>query len=273
MVFQREQHSWLWPLSRAGKLGENKPQVEELWDLFDSAEKGLCREEAPAEFTRPVSETSRLLRFHIVRSADCREYRLFTDGADYLMTATFSKTEPRVDFSVDSLGEEDSEPGPMFSMTCSKDMSTWLLVQERGGTQTPSSPSTGSAAPQQVALIRHFCEDVGGGLARCMEVSLPAARCEHRRACAEVDLGAGRGVAQRLQSRLPEWDHHAHSLIMDFEGRELQSSAKNFQLADDEDRLVLQHAKIGGATFCLDFQAPLSIVQAFGAALTSAYWR
>lgn len=281
MVLPRELSS-PWLQSNIGKSEE----ADALWELFDSVEKGLATGGVLAELQRPCSQSDKLQQFFVVRSADCRGYQLFSSGGDALMNAVFRVTEPKVElflYNFDQKTYDDSHP--VFSLSCGSDRTTWILVQEQHGScpsfpSSPASPSTpvlldtSNTQPQQLAFIRHLCEDVGHGLARCMEVSLPTHQeCPGRRR-SEPDLRSGRGLAHHLVTRLPDWDAAKQSLTLDFEGRRPQGSAKNFQLVLENSprEPVLQYGKIGANAFCLDFKAPLSIVQAFGAALSAAYW-
>jgi len=194
------------------------------------------------------------------------------------MSAWFSLTEPKAEIFVSDPCEKGSDEmsSPAFTLTCSHDRSQWLLVQEapagspRGGVRSPRRER------RQLALVRHFRETVGGGSARCMEVALPRNREQGARGtCAgQEDLACGVGVDRRLTTRLPEWDGLGQSLTLEFDERRVMASAKNFQLACSEapEEAIFQHGKIDDSAFCLDFKAPLGIVQAFGAALTAAYW-
>ena len=77
-----------------------------------------------------------------------------------------------------------------------------------------------------------------------------------------------------MVSQLPVWNDEVQSMVLDFPGRRVLPSAKNFQLVpeDDPERLVCLHAKIGPNTFGLDFKCPLTVAEAFGAALTAIFW-
>jgi hypothetical protein len=282
MVFMMEQ-----PLfSRFRAKQQVGSDGEDSWALFDFAERGLCREEAGAELAAPCTECERLQRFQVKRLSDSRGWELRTASGDRLMSAAKNSQTLKVEFFLYDPSEKSfDESCPAFSMSCSGDRSTWLLVQEEGRSR-PSTPSTAPSTPttategsqrkpKELALIRHFSEDVGDGRAKCMEVSLPSFKDTPRRSPEQLDLAAGKGVGSTLVTRLPEWDETLQSLVLDFDGRDLMGSAKNFQLADESspNEAVLQYGKIGGNTFCLDFKAPLSIVQAFGAALTAASWK
>jgi len=81
-----------------------------------------------------------------------------------------------------------------------------------------------------------------------------------------------------LRTRLPTWDGEVESLVLNFQGRRhVIPSPRNFILEarrseDEEASIVLQHAKSGNKSWCLDFTYPLSAVQAFAISMSSISW-
>lgn len=61
------------------------------------------------------------------------------------------------------------------------------------------------------------------------------------------------------------------SYVLNFQNRVTHASVKNFQVVPDLDLdyIVMQFGRVGLDTFTMDFQYPLSAVQAFGITLTS----
>lgn len=59
--------------------------------------------------------------------------------------------------------------------------------------------------------------------------------------------------------------------VLNFNGRVTMASVKNFQLVspDDHDTVVLQFGRTGKDTFTMDFQYPLTPLQAFSICLSS----
>ena len=75
-----------------------------------------------------------------------------------------------------------------------------------------------------------------------------------------------------LQNRPPWWNIELGSFVLNFGGRVSVASVKNFQLCDrnDHDRIMLQFGRIQGRhSFTMDFQHPLTAVQAFSIAISS----
>ena len=75
-----------------------------------------------------------------------------------------------------------------------------------------------------------------------------------------------------LQNRPPWWNIELGSFVLNFGGRVSVASVKNFQLCDrsDQDYIMLQFGRIEGRhSFTMDFQHPLTAVQAFAIAISS----
>jgi len=169
---------------------------------------------------------------------------------------------------------------------------------------------------QQVARIRHSRRSIGGGKARvhrlevhippvvngtksavwcpvftgkdlgCLSPSAssrssstsmsPSRRRTPSKALLPECLPGDLDEPLSLTSRLPEWDAHVESLVLDFQGRSnLCVSPRNFMLEYGSGRdaeIVFQHAQNGRSTWCLDYKHPLSTVQAFAIAMASLHW-
>ena len=75
-----------------------------------------------------------------------------------------------------------------------------------------------------------------------------------------------------LQNRPPWWNVELGSFVLNFGGRVSVASVKNFQLCDrnEQDHIMLQFGRIEGRhSFTMDFQYPLTAVQAFAIAISS----
>ncbi|CAJ1946127.1 unnamed protein product [Cylindrotheca closterium] len=94
----------------------------------------------------------------------------------------------------------------------------------------------------------------------------PVTETEHRHAPTN-DFGL-----LALQNRPPWWNVELGSFVLNFGGRVSVASVKNFQLCDknDQDYIMLQFGRIQGRhSFTMDFQYPLTAVQAFAIAISS----
>jgi len=74
-----------------------------------------------------------------------------------------------------------------------------------------------------------------------------------------------------MQNKPPKWNEQMQAYCLNFHGRVKLASVKNFQLVSDEnkDHIILQFGKVGKDTFTMDYQYPMSAVQAFSICLTS----
>lgn len=308
MVLKEESStSWWWPLARSnsGKTIEKRPfqladedeeeriDRERAFDIAERMEEGLARE-IVTEFMHPLRRSSRLWRFHVVRSEDKLQYRLFSDDGDFLMYARTLLDVRRVEFFLYNPSEKESrgrdhgdlyDPSrPAFTMTFNKDKTEWRIVQEKCEhcQFLPRHLSCSCHGKQQVAVIRHTRKPIGDGIFNGMDVAIPGLYTDGSRVvwcplAGRGDLGdfpEDNYEAQHLITKQPSWNDAVESLVLDFKGRNVTASAKNFQLAltQKPDHVICQFGKIGPQTFSLDFRYPLSVIQAFGMSLTTLFW-
>lgn len=261
---------------------------ERAFDIADDLEGGTARETA-VDFTTPLRRSSRLWRFRLIRSEDRLRTRMITETGDFLMHAQVSMEDMRICFFLydprDKRGLYDAA-APAFSMGFDQAHAEWRLSQEHCDhcRLVPGHLSCArTGRRQQLAFARHYREAVGGGVCHCMEATIPGIYADNKAVtwCSMLgreDLGSQRadsnGETQQLVTALPTWNREVGSLVMDFKGREILSSAKNFQLAlrQKPEHVILQFGKLGPSAFALDFKFPLSAVQAFALAMTTIFW-
>merc|ERR1719329_1492886 len=134
-------------------------------------------------------------------------------------------------------------------MRFSEDQTEWRLTQERCEScqrrHLPEHLSCAALGKQQVAFVRHVPHSSGDGKFYGMEVDIPGfdslGRCEVwcPLLCDRGPLGAPSARtagAERLITQAPEWNEEVKSLV-------------------------------------LDFEHPLSAVQAFGISMTTLVWQ
>jgi len=302
-----------WPLGSLFNGGKQRPKSkmressalwirdddEDEWenghayDLADCMEKGIARELA-ADFICPLRRSTRLWQFHVVRSESKLEYRLFSADGDFLMFARVALEAREVLFFLynpTATGGNEcplyDPKRPAFSMAFNERRTEWRLVQNRCEVCQflPRHRCCDSFGKQQVGFIQHTRDAVGNGICNRMHINIPGLYSDGSRVVwcpclGRGDLanpeGNGRSAleVQHLITRSPDWNEDCQSLVLDFRGRCIQSSPKNFQLAlrQKPDHVVCQYGKIGPSTFGLDFKYPLSVVQAFSASMTTLFW-
>lgn len=240
-------------------------------DVLDSMERGLARE-LVADFMEPLPDASSLWKFTIERSENRRQYRLFCGDGEFLLFAMASQDLRKVEI----FQYDPREKGkalfelyrPAFTLTCNAGKTDWSLHQEQCDTcrNAPKEVVCSCGGRREILRSQHASALVGDGVNHCMEVTVPA----------EAG-GSGLGFVEerRFVTRLPTWNDKLECLVLDFKGRRVQASAKNFQLVlegGDAKRVVCQYGKMSPTTFGLDFRYPLTVAQAFGAALTTFCW-
>merc|ERR1719424_145487 len=271
---------------------ESDADCERAFEIADTLEMGLARE-IVTDFMHPLRRSSKLWRFHVVRSDDRLQYRLFSDEGDFLMYAHAFLEARKVQFFLYNPGakgvaEASSlfDPSrPAFTMTWNEARTDWRLVQEKceNCQFSPKHSSCACCGKQQVAFVKHAREPIGDGIFNTMQAHIPGLHADESRViwCPKLgrgDLGYepldGSCESQRLVTKKPVWNEEVESLVLDFKARNIQSSAKNFQIsmAKRPDHVICQYGKIGTNTFSLDFRYPLSVIQAFGTSLTTMFW-
>jgi hypothetical protein len=294
MVFQEHSAFRLWPFSLGSKsdvVAENEEEVHEArgFDLADAIERGAASE-IVTEFMHPLRRSSKLWRFNVKRSEDKQHYRLFSEDGDFLMYARHSSSlgQRYVKFFLYDPTDKESffdSTRPAFTMTCSRNQNNWRLVQERCEHCVYATPhrSCDLHGKQQVAAISHTQEFVGEGIFNEMDVNIPGLFSDGSRVvwCPCTGRGdllqpPGECCAEflRLCLKKPDWNEEVESLVLDFRGRRVVASAKNFQavLSHKPHHVVCQYGKIGQNVFGLDLRYPLSLVQAFAIAMTTVSW-
>jgi len=152
---------------------------------------------------------------------------------------------------------------------------TFTLVRQRGSSKPASEEM------MHVAHGTHTIDDVCP--VTTMTVTIPNSQGTER----EVPAGAlsrtrssvNHLPPQVLVSKLPTWDARAESWTLQFNGRCTLASSRNFQLqesaapaASEKKGPVLLYGKMDQNDFTMDYQQPLSMLQAFAACLSSWAW-
>eukprot|EP00928_Gymnodinium_smaydae_P037587 TRINITY_DN26064_c0_g4_i1.p1 TRINITY_DN26064_c0_g4~~TRINITY_DN26064_c0_g4_i1.p1 ORF type:complete len:378 (-),score=36.97 TRINITY_DN26064_c0_g4_i1:76-1209(-) len=274
-----------------GNIAQNEDpwNRERAFDIADSLEGGLARETS-TDFTTPLRRSSKLWRFRIIRSQDRMQSRLVTDNGDFLIHAQMALESRTIEFflydPVESGRSLYSSSTPAFSMVFNESGDEWTLYKERceNCEFLPAHLSCAQFGKQQLAFIRHFREAVGDGVSNVMEVRIPGIYSDGTSVVwccmtGKADLSTmhddSTSEALHLTSMKPVWNAEVESLVLDFKGRHVVSSAKNFKLALSRKpkHVLCQFGKLDDTTFGLDFKYPLNVIQAFAVAMTTAFWK
>mmetsp|Transcript_59538 Transcript_59538/g.167739 ORF Transcript_59538/g.167739 Transcript_59538/m.167739 type:complete len:281 (+) Transcript_59538:75-917(+) len=276
MVFLGE-NGWavrFWPLCASARHAEKETATapvladgERAFAIADSLEKGLARE-LLTNFTRRLPRARKLWRFRVDRSDDRQEYRLSCDGEELLTFARVSRSARRVEFFMYDPRDEQSglydASKPVFTLSCNPARSEWRLVQERDDNCSFLSRDAprGGWGRQEIAQVTHSRQRVGTRTCRCMEARIsPLAHAP--------DAAAAPAATEERQRLTTKWSDGG---ALGFKDRQVLASKTNFQLVLPErpEHVVCQYGKIGPGSFGLDCAYPLTLIQAFGIAMTAA---
>jgi hypothetical protein len=292
MVFQDEllASRW-WPfVAKNWPRGDQKKpssvdtssEERDALDLADVMEKGKMHE-FTEDFVRPVQNQPRLHRFCVKRSVDRLQYRLYSDSDQaFIMYAAVRSENQEVHFFLYDPDDKESlfDPDrPVFKMTFNPSKTEWLVSHFQDGTWYSPRQATNmnfNRRAEEVAFIQHSQIEVGEGVNHCLEANIARTEVATDGATAPTQQSDGQHsrVIERLVTRQAVWNEEIQTLVLDFRGRDVIPSSKNFQVACEgrPERVVLQHGKIAKNTFALDFRFPLSISQAFAMAISTVFW-
>jgi len=259
--------SWFSILGGDSKVA--KVDVDAM-DAMDAMERGFVQTFARQE-VKPETAGASTRKMHVERSEDRKSYVLYNENKEIVLQARTTAQGIQV-FPAGGDSKVLVET-PAFTLTHDKDKLNWTVGSsfcEKCAYRNPVN-SCKNKGGQTLGFIRHGKEEIGEGVAMCMDVDIPqiGANGESHIWCPLCQDHDDSRI--ELSSVRPKWNEKLKSLSMDFKGRVEAASAKNFQLCLD-DKTVLVYGKKADGTFCLEFEHPLSTAQAFTIALSTMYW-
>lgn len=161
-------------------------------------------------------------------------------------------------------------------------------IRSELGAVVYSSNLIGSRGPRQMQVCINRIDDDTGKSTKAWQ---PAHRDEEMIQCFKHRVPAALRHLVVLENKEPQWNEDLGAHVLNFNGRVTQASVKNFQLIDKSthhheegrldkrgkannrtnksDAVILQFGRVAKDDFTLDFQWPLTPVQAFAIALSS----
>jgi hypothetical protein len=267
--------NWVHPDGvEAGSQVGDVPDEPRQWCAFEYAdlmEQGLSGGIASSFLEVPEKE----MRLCVERSPDRKQFLLTSSNGANLLIARANDNSESFSIFVTGDGEPPRALGPAFTLVPSKSKDRWNLH----ATVCDKCESRGKriCGSREIASIVHYREEVGQGQICCMDLEIPALS-EEGIADVWCPLCNGHGADQQcleLTTRKPTWNARRKSLSLDFFGRCHLASAKNFQLelVGKPEKVKLLFGKVGPNQFVLDYNRPLSMVQAFAAAVSTTVWK
>lgn len=261
-------------------VAERMELTERAYEIAHDLESGVARE-MTYDFQHPVRRSAKLWKFKVTRSEDKLEYSMCSEAGDFLMYAKASVASRKIFiYTYDPTDIEQASlfdvQRPAFTLSWNDAQNDWRLTEENcfHCHYGPKCRSCTGHGGREVARMRHFQQPIGEGIFKCMEIAAAPLRPD---GCGPAMPPCVTGInvePLRLFTREPKWNEDVCCLVLDFKGRNVMSSSKNFQLMTpgQYDHVVCQYAKVGDNTFSLDFRHPMSVVQAFGISLSTLFW-
>jgi hypothetical protein len=258
------------------KIGDVSDEARQ-WCAFEHAdlmEQGLAAGLVGDFLEAPAKDQE--MRLCLERSPDRKQYLLTSAEGSCLLLAESCDNGAGYNIFVARDGEPPITVGPMFTLRANSGKDKWTLhantcdICEKKGKRL--------CGRRKIAEMRHYTEIIGEGELHCMDMDIPQLSEDGNMEiwCPLCSSGSlVQSESSQLTNRRPKWNARRKTITMDFFGRVKLASAKNFLLAsvDKPEKVRLLFGKVGEHQFVLDYHRPLSMVQAFAAAVSSFAWK
>jgi len=275
--------------------GSNGSAPSTGFEFADVMELGCASGTIEAEHLTPRQQALPMRRLSVRRSKDKTEYAVHDEVDKVLLVARLRKNAREDGIDVFTAGGADAKSGaqPALRLEYDDSRELWRLSSSSCSCcryRLARHISEAHALPrQELARMRHFSEqlDNGEGMLR-MEIQIPGVLedgCRSSALWCPLQPKEVRDQKLCVSSRLPTGGSDGASLSLDFGrgGRCRMASSKNFAVCLGEApshhsaehagaRDVFQFGKMAENHYHLDFRHPFSLVEAFGAALTTTVW-
>lgn len=261
--------SWFSVLGGSSKVDKVNVDMDAA-AVLDAMEQGFARALARNE-TEPVTAEAPKRKMHVERSEDRTRHVLFNEEGAPVLEAQV--TTEGVEIFAAGGDSKFTIDLPACTLTHDKETRNWKISSRYCNKCAYRNPYTSckSHGGQTLALVRHAKETIGEGVAMCMDADIPQIGVDGQ---SDIWCPLCQGSDDKkieLNSLRPKWNEKLKSLCMAFKGCVEAASAKNFQLCLDN-KVVLVYGKKANGTFCLEFEHPLSPLQAFAIAMTTQHW-
>lgn len=267
MGFAKTTASWISVLGGNSKVAKLD---EDVVDTVDAMEQGIMRALARDEI-QPEKAEARKRKMRVERSEDRLQYVLYDENQKKVLEARVTEQDIKVFAS--GADVKVSADLPAMTITHDKEKKNWKVASSYCENCTYRNPfhSCRKHGGQTLAYVRHAREEIGEGIALCMDVDVPTVGEDGQSDIWCPLINGSDNVRTELSSLRPKWSEKLKALCMDFKGSVEAASAKNFQLCLDS-KAILVYGKKKDGSFCLEFENPLSLAQAFTISLTTMYW-
>lgn len=233
MGFAKTSGSWFSILGGPSKA--EKLEVDAM-DAFDAMEQGFVSSLALDQVKPEAKGTTR--KMIVERSDDRVCHVLYNENREKVLEARL--TDQGIHVFAASIDSKVPIGTPAFTLTYDKDKTNWTIGSRYCETCAYRNPfnSCQNKGGRTFGFIRHGKEEIGGGVAMCMDIDVPQIGADGQ---SETWCALCKGSDNdriELSSLRPKWNQKLQSLCMDFKGRVEAASAKNFQLCLDDKNSV-----------------------------------
>jgi tubby-related protein 1 len=211
------------------------------------------------------------------------KYSLFTTRGETFLLSGRKRANKQTSNYLISIDAEDLERDSksFFGKVRSNVSGTEFVIYNNGckpGEERPEGPFL----REELGAVLYETNIAGTKGPRKMTVILPAVQSDDTRKrwqprsdddglIAEYRRNPESAELVVLVNKEPTWNEQLRSYQLNFHGRVTKPSVKNFQLCDAKQpgKVVMQFGKVEDSKFNLDFNHPVSPVQAFGICLTA----
>eukprot|EP00668_Euglena_longa_P006593 GGOE01007880.1.p1 GENE.GGOE01007880.1~~GGOE01007880.1.p1 ORF type:complete len:385 (-),score=83.20 GGOE01007880.1:545-1666(-) len=211
------------------------------------------------------------------------KYNLILEDNDLFLLSSVKRKHNKTSNYLISLDRDDlnRDSGHFYGKLRSNFVGTEFTVFDKGEKPNKDGDVQGLAPRQEIAAVIYERNILGTKGPRKMCVLIPHVDENGRRTIwkpeKEEDGLVGRfkkGSTQGMiimKNKEPSWNDQLRAYVLNFGGRVTMASVKNFQLVDQDhpNKVLMQFGKVDADKFTLDFQYPVSGLQAFGIALSA----
>ncbi|CAM9658439.1 unnamed protein product [Phaeothamnion confervicola] len=214
------------------------------------------------------------------------EYHVYMKDGDRFLMCSKKRAKNRTSNYLISMraGDLDRNSPSYLGKLRANFVGTEFTVFDAGGNPRDGDDGGGAAgARRELGCVLYASNVLGSRGPRKMQVAIPTLRQDGtpepwQPDGREKDMEMLARLKQHDHSRLfyainkpPRWNDQVGAYVLNFNGRVTMASVKNFQLVspDDQENVILQFGRVGQSEFTMDFQHPMSPLQAFAITLSS----
>ncbi|KAM3129701.1 hypothetical protein pb186bvf_018214 [Paramecium bursaria] len=204
----------------------------------------------------------------------------FSNGFLYLMSAKKRACNNTSNYLIAMSKSDMTAKQNFLGKVRSNFIGTEFILYDSG--KNPKKTKHPEEFRQQLGVVLYESNILGSKGPRKMQVLLPKVDSKSGQPYIYKPASSKDGILKDFReknmknlvsfiNRPPQWNSKHKAFVLNFYQRVDKPSVKNFQLVveDGEDNILLQFGRVGTDLFNLDFQYPLSPLQAFEIALSS----